>query len=663
MPYSPINTQGYVAAYAGAIAGMAVSGWITEPDPAKYAPVTIIAGAFAEAFDVAWNNSAQLNELEQAAITSIVQQDFSNRGPGPFEDVVFQNSSNWTVTANACVALVLQSDAFFTSQGITPAPAANGNLSVANIAALIALEGVGVGQLVHVQTLGRAFIAVPAGASALESCVVEPSTGNPLVQWQTVVSTSEQRWQEQTIWYVDAIGGNDENNGLDAANAIRTINEFGRRLGESTAALGANITIYIMSDLTDPTYLTLHRKSLEQSLTIRNGRTPIILASGTLATYTAPSTASNEVTVISITGIADFSALVGKKVNFGAQGVARICAVNPSGLGVGFARITIPKIDSNFSLPPNGVPVIGQTVNIEDLGPDLGAITISFLGICGINPTNPYFRPAVYLKEIQASKSCTLISGSMPRWSASREFRIFDCDVIDLSATGTETAVFTSSLRWFSKFEVEARCTACLFIALTSDDLKTIYPRTLPGGSCMFDCVVEKISIECYEAAINFVNLSVFDVIGSGINIHNGSSVYVNGWLIGKNNTIAGLACLGLSSLVLSSAILAITGITGQVRTPNGAYITSADIPRQWQQGSAEIILNGITGSGQVTIPALPTDIRVLIQRKVAAGGIGTLTYTVVATTITVTSTDITESSTIEIFWTSPSSRVGGITN
>jgi hypothetical protein len=118
MPYVPINVAAYTASFAGAIAGMAVSGWITDSTTSNYTNVTRIAGAFAQSFDTVWNNATQLNNLEIEAITSIVQQDF--RGRGPSDNPTFQNPNNWTVTAKACVALVLQSDIYFAGQGINP---------------------------------------------------------------------------------------------------------------------------------------------------------------------------------------------------------------------------------------------------------------------------------------------------------------------------------------------------------------------------------------------------------------------------------------------------------------------------------------------------------------------------------------------------------------
>jgi hypothetical protein len=129
MAYVPINVQAYTAGYSGAVAGMAVNGWITSPTGANYTLVCAVAGAFAEAFDVAWNNAAQLNSLELAAIQQACAQEFSLRGPGPLAAPQFQDPANWAVPAKACATLALQCDLYFAGQGITPPSPGGGSAS------------------------------------------------------------------------------------------------------------------------------------------------------------------------------------------------------------------------------------------------------------------------------------------------------------------------------------------------------------------------------------------------------------------------------------------------------------------------------------------------------------------------------------------------------
>ena len=133
MAYVPINVPAFVASYSGAIAGMAVSGWIVDPTAVDYSLVCQIAGAFAQSFDTVWNNATALNNLEIAAISSIVSEDFSKRGPGPLSSARFVTPANWTQAAAACAALVLQSDAYFAGQGIDPGTGGGGGGSTVKV--------------------------------------------------------------------------------------------------------------------------------------------------------------------------------------------------------------------------------------------------------------------------------------------------------------------------------------------------------------------------------------------------------------------------------------------------------------------------------------------------------------------------------------------------
>lgn len=120
MTYSPINVDAYTNAYSGAIAGMAVSGWLVDPASGNYTQVVAIAGAFAEAFDTVWNDATTLNWLQIQAIQSVCQEQFAGHAPGSLDNAQFASALNWGTPAAACAALVLQGDAYVASQGITP---------------------------------------------------------------------------------------------------------------------------------------------------------------------------------------------------------------------------------------------------------------------------------------------------------------------------------------------------------------------------------------------------------------------------------------------------------------------------------------------------------------------------------------------------------------
>ena len=120
-PFTPINLQGFTAATAGALAGMATSGWIVDPTSTNYQRTVSIAGAYAQEFDAIWNSATGLNWLEELAICEASAAEFRGRTPQQNDDTLL-DKTKWTVPARAIAALVLESDAYMASIGVTPTP-------------------------------------------------------------------------------------------------------------------------------------------------------------------------------------------------------------------------------------------------------------------------------------------------------------------------------------------------------------------------------------------------------------------------------------------------------------------------------------------------------------------------------------------------------------
>jgi hypothetical protein len=201
MTYSPINVSAYTAAFSGAIAGMAVSGWIVNQASNNYENATLIAGAFAQAFDLVWNNPTQLNNLEQATITAIVQTDFNGRGPGPFESPTFQDPNNWAQSAGACAALVLESDIFFTNQTINPGiPGAN----IVIVSAIGAINGdvirlAGLTPGVYLPAQANSTLNSAAIAGVKEGSFVIPFSECPIVNFDSAPITGQPCYLSATV--------------------------------------------------------------------------------------------------------------------------------------------------------------------------------------------------------------------------------------------------------------------------------------------------------------------------------------------------------------------------------------------------------------------------------------------------------------------------------
>jgi len=167
VPIVPINSLIFYAAHAGAISGMAIPGWIVDPTKADYSQVVGIAAAFAQAFDQAWDNVAVPSVYEMEAITAVVASDFRLRGPGPLSYSVYSQVSNWTIAAAACVALILESDAYFASQGLTPPPTNAGSGLLSTAYAQSTNITLPYGATVPTQVVTVSGVGVPANAKVI----------------------------------------------------------------------------------------------------------------------------------------------------------------------------------------------------------------------------------------------------------------------------------------------------------------------------------------------------------------------------------------------------------------------------------------------------------------------------------------------------------------
>lgn len=119
MSYVPNNVYIYMAAFSGALAGMSVQGrQPVDTDAANYAGRTLVAGAWAQALDTVWGATADALDVEEAESLSIAF--WSERQPAI--SVPYTLASNWLPEASTIAAIISQSEVYFASQGIVPAP-------------------------------------------------------------------------------------------------------------------------------------------------------------------------------------------------------------------------------------------------------------------------------------------------------------------------------------------------------------------------------------------------------------------------------------------------------------------------------------------------------------------------------------------------------------
>jgi len=123
--YSPNNVLVFIAAYAGAISGMAVAEKVlVKNNPVDYDAISKVAGAFAQSFDTEWG-LRPTSELDVSIIEEECEGTWEGRYPATFKPSTV-TPSTYTAQCKALIALVTSSEAYFAAQGIVPPPPGSG---------------------------------------------------------------------------------------------------------------------------------------------------------------------------------------------------------------------------------------------------------------------------------------------------------------------------------------------------------------------------------------------------------------------------------------------------------------------------------------------------------------------------------------------------------
>lgn len=122
MSYIPNQVQVYTAAYAGTQAGLGIAGRDISTSNAAPGIVKVarVAGAFAQAVDIAWAGAGTPNFLDVQIINTACVGYWAGREPDS------ENPSDYAEIAFVIILNVQAGDAYFSSQGITPPPVGGG---------------------------------------------------------------------------------------------------------------------------------------------------------------------------------------------------------------------------------------------------------------------------------------------------------------------------------------------------------------------------------------------------------------------------------------------------------------------------------------------------------------------------------------------------------
>jgi hypothetical protein len=173
---------------------------------------------------------------------------------------------------------------------------AAGALPIFRVANIAALQALTIAAPATVDSVGASWTYEPAGALAVDGITVVAATGLGVGQWWRGPSLVTASALAQAAWTLDPQNGSasDENSGVDAAHALKTIGEVYRRWGTTTPRLTAavvNIT-WLSDGLTTDNVVA---RAIQGTLFLNGTQTaaaPIVLgtfvaknkAAGTLAT-------------------------------------------------------------------------------------------------------------------------------------------------------------------------------------------------------------------------------------------------------------------------------------------------------------------------------------------------------------------------------------------
>lgn len=499
----------------------------------------------------------------------------------------------------------------------------------------------------------------PANELTPDDDIVIQATDNSCQYVFAGLCVYSQKWRTQASWYVDGTSGNDWNDGTDS-HPLATYSEVQRRCGGPGFILTNVVDVYFVTAPKDNSVLIeFDRRNVDHNIRLIDASTRTILASGTLTTYAVPSSTNNEVTVISVTGISDWTALVNKRVNFGAQGTARVCAANPGGMGVQYARITLPKKApaDRYSSPLTGAPTIGQSVTVESLGIDLSLVGIRFKG-SGSKTSAGVNRQALWMLGLVASNGVDI--------GANYDFsvRTWDCDLRDVACLPQVVFQYGGST---SSTIVHIRAIlAGVLINTANNGSNSLICHSAGGSAMLQDVVMEGVSVVIYDAACAVNSVGIFDSPTYGMTVHNGGFLYLSGLMLGKNNAGFGLVVTGCGQVKLSGATLKLTGASGDWQGDGNKFTWAATSTRKFDHG---VLVGAFTnGVAIMTAENIPSDaVFQPFYRTKHGVPAGVLDYPTVVTSNGITTVTLTspngssDTSDVGVTWISPAAGFGGI--
>ena len=271
-------------------------------------------------------------------------------------------------------------------QGIQGPAGING--SVANIAALSAVPDAALpeGTLYYVATVRSYWRLAKTSGLAADAITIAVAQSGGTARWLRELNVADLSWLVANQWFIDAVNGNDENDGQTSLTALRTHGELERRWNGNTIvptqASGANnefCTVNILTSLPASDPVVPRVRLAPRKLLWYRGGAETVLYSGTFTAVTPANPAGNEGLLLTDAAIGTWAPHLGRRWRITTAGVRQ----NTIGwvardMGALQARSGAPY--QPFNMDPatvalwprlfNGTlrtPLVGDAFNIEQL--------------------------------------------------------------------------------------------------------------------------------------------------------------------------------------------------------------------------------------------------------------------------------------------------------
>jgi hypothetical protein len=460
-----------------------------------------------------------------------------------------------------------------------------------------------------------------------------------------------------TDWYIDGVTGDDTNSGTVIGSPIKTGAELLRRLGPY-AMWPQSVTVHVLANgMTDA--LVLRGLMMVAGTHLDVVGTPTVVAdAGTIATYVAVNHATPEATLITSTGIADWTAYVWKRVRVTAgariNNIVWVARSNPSSLGLATARTTVPLVlnqTSASAVTTSGTALVaGDAVVIESL-PIIPSVAIQLDGPIDVTAGVQYSKRQYLVTDID-TPDLTVISASS---EIINRGIVFGCrnsfaQIGNLPGTGATgfNCLYGSCL--YKTDSVSLKVWLRLVNSLIGDGLTSVLPSL---GTSFSNVLMQGVGYQSSAGLLQtIIGCQVFDIVGAAFSALTCNNAIVQNFS-GSGNAGYGISVANNSAMRLVGTIN-IAGAVSNARLSNTPAI-NLTLPQLLQP--ADYAQKGITPAmvAGVTIVTVPwydnTTQRVTVSHAAFAGTPGILSVQQISNTqFTITSSSALDTSTVN--WT-----------